>query len=93
MTGFRASGSYICGVGTACKNVLTRCSQTGRLATPLHQAVRQQSIAPLTQETQTKPEGQIHFFPVLFDGRQVTSCMLCCGLPLHAHVENAETSC
>lgn len=23
------------------------------------------------QETQTKPEGQIHFFPVLFDGREV----------------------
>ncbi len=25
----------------------------------------------LLQETQTKPEGQIHFFPVLFDGKQV----------------------
>jgi hypothetical protein len=27
------------------------------------------------KETQTKPEGQIHFFPVLFDGRQVYEVM------------------
>ena len=27
----------------------------------------------LLQETQTKPEGQIHFFPVIFNGREVGS--------------------
>lgn len=27
------------------------------------------------KETQTKPEGQIHFFPVLFDGKQVYDVM------------------
>ncbi len=29
-----------------------------------------------TQETQTKPEGQIHFFPVLFNGKQLYDVML-----------------
>ncbi len=29
-------------------------------------------MGDLSQETQTKPEGQIHFFPVLFDGKQVS---------------------
>lgn len=28
------------------------------------------------KETQTKPEGQIHFFPCLFDGRQLYAVML-----------------
>lgn len=27
------------------------------------------------QETQTKPEGQIHFFPVLFKGNQLYDVM------------------
>ncbi|AQK59293.1 DUF3119 family protein [Zea mays] len=28
------------------------------------------------KETQTKPEGQIHFFPVIFDGRQLYDVMV-----------------
>lgn len=28
------------------------------------------------QETQTKPEGQIHFFPVIFNGKQVYDVMV-----------------
>jgi Protein of unknown function (DUF3119) len=27
------------------------------------------------KETQTKPDGQIHFFPVIFDGEQVYNVM------------------
>lgn len=27
------------------------------------------------QETQTKPEGQIHFFPVIFNGKQLYDVM------------------
>ena len=28
------------------------------------------------QETQTKPEGQIHFFPVIFNGKEVYETMV-----------------
>jgi hypothetical protein len=28
------------------------------------------------QETQTKPEGQIHFFPVIFNGKQLYDVMV-----------------
>ena len=28
------------------------------------------------QETQTKPEGQIHFFPIIFNGKQVYDAMV-----------------
>jgi len=28
------------------------------------------------RETQTKPEGQIHFFPVIMDGRKLYETML-----------------
>ena len=28
------------------------------------------------QETQTKPEGQIHFFPIIFNGKQLYDVML-----------------
>ncbi|VAI45045.1 unnamed protein product [Triticum turgidum subsp. durum] len=28
------------------------------------------------KETQTKPEGQIHFFPVIFNGRQLYDIMV-----------------
>ena len=28
------------------------------------------------QETQTKPEGQIHFFPIIFDGKQLYDVMV-----------------
>jgi hypothetical protein len=28
------------------------------------------------QETQTKPEGQIHFFPILLDGKQLYDVMV-----------------
>lgn len=28
------------------------------------------------KETQTKPEGQIHFFPIIFDGKQLYDVML-----------------
>jgi hypothetical protein len=28
-----------------------------------------------SQETQTKPEGQIHFFPVIFNGKQLYDVM------------------
>jgi hypothetical protein len=28
------------------------------------------------QETQTKPEGQIHFFPIIFNGKQLYEVML-----------------
>jgi hypothetical protein len=31
---------------------------------------------PHTQETQTKPEGQIHFFPIIFNGKQLYEVML-----------------
>ena len=27
------------------------------------------------QETQTKPEGQIHFFPIIFNGEELYSVM------------------
>lgn len=37
-----------------------------------HNVSAQLSLIVL-QETQTKPEGQIHFFPVLFDGREVSA--------------------
>lgn len=30
----------------------------------------------LVQETQTKPEGQIHFFPILLDGKQLYDVMV-----------------
>ena len=92
MTGFRAPRCCIQGKGTGLHEdtgTLQPDWPTGHFTSP---SCDQQSIAPL-QETQTKPEGQIHFFPVLFDGRQVTPCMLCCGLPSRAHVESAETSC
>ena len=37
---------------------------------------------PRKQETQTKAEGQIHFFPILFDGRQLYALMAeRCGPP------------
>ena len=37
---------------------------------------------PRKQETQTKAEGQIHFFPILFDGRQLYELMAeRCGPP------------
>lgn len=29
-----------------------------------------------SQESQTKPEGQIHFFPVVFNGKQVYDLMV-----------------
>ena len=29
----------------------------------------------LLQETQTKPEGQIHFFPIIMDGSQLYKVM------------------
>jgi hypothetical protein len=29
----------------------------------------------LLQETQTKPEGQIHFFPIIMDGGQLYKVM------------------
>ena len=29
----------------------------------------------LMQETQTKPEGQIHFFPIIMDGSQLYKVM------------------
>lgn len=28
------------------------------------------------QETQTKPEGQIHFFPIIFNGKQLYDVMV-----------------
>jgi len=28
------------------------------------------------QETQTRPEGQIHFFPIIFDGKQLYDVMV-----------------
>ncbi|GFH33406.1 uncharacterized protein HaLaN_32774 [Haematococcus lacustris] len=28
------------------------------------------------KETQTKPEGQIHFFPIIFNGRQLYDVMV-----------------
>ena len=28
------------------------------------------------KETQTKPEGQIHFFPLIFNGKQVYDVMV-----------------
>ena len=28
------------------------------------------------QETQTKPEGQVHFFPVIFDGKKTYDVMV-----------------
>jgi hypothetical protein len=30
----------------------------------------------ILQETQTKPEGQIHFFPVIFNGKQLYDVMV-----------------
>jgi hypothetical protein len=33
-------------------------------------------LQPAVQETQTKPEGQIHFFPVIFNGKQLYEVML-----------------
>ena len=30
----------------------------------------------MLQETQTKPEGQIHFFPVIFDGKKTYDVMV-----------------
>ncbi len=30
---------------------------------------------PHPQENQTKPEGQIHFFPIIFNGRQLYEVM------------------
>ena len=33
------------------------------------------------QEKQTKPEGQIHFFPILFNGKQLYDVMVeRCGI-------------
>lgn len=31
---------------------------------------------PCVQETQTKPEGQIHFFPIIFNGQQLYDVMV-----------------
>ena len=31
---------------------------------------------PILQETQTRPEGQIHFFPIIFDGKQLYDVMV-----------------
>lgn len=28
------------------------------------------------QETQTRPEGQIHFFPIIFEGKQLYDVMV-----------------
>lgn len=33
-------------------------------------------VLNVVQETQTKPEGQIHFFPVIFNGKQVYDVMV-----------------
>lgn len=30
----------------------------------------------MVQETQTKPEGQIHFFPIIMDGKQLYDVMV-----------------
>jgi hypothetical protein len=32
-------------------------------------------VPPTAQETQTKPEGQIHFFPIIFNGKQLYDVM------------------
>ena len=31
---------------------------------------------PCMQETQTKPEGQIHFFPIIFNSEQLYNTMV-----------------
>lgn len=40
------------------------------------------------QETQTKPEGQIHFFPIIMDGKQVQ----CGGACAHAFCAGAVSA-
>ena len=35
-----------------------------------------QTCCGVVQETQTKPEGQIHFFPALFNGKQLYDVMV-----------------
>lgn len=33
-------------------------------------------LLPCAQETQTKPEGQIHFFPIIFNSQQLYKAMV-----------------
>ncbi len=45
----------------------------------LHRGVQREinsTCSTLLQETQTKPEGQIHFFPIIFDGKQLYDVMV-----------------
>jgi len=57
-----------------------RLRAPGPLTRPLPLRLCGRLFAPLPplhpeQETQTRPEGQIHFFPIIFNGRQLYDVM------------------